>query len=70
MTNTSSDLVIVLEDGEDDVKEVFMKESFSDGVKVVQGNLIDDMFSNNFKCFQHTLDYNAAEFTFNTVAIC
>ena len=57
MTNTSSDLVIVLEDGEDDVKEVFMKESFTDGVKVIQGNLIDDKFGNNLKCFQHKLDY-------------
>ena len=45
MTNISSDLVIVLEDREDDVKEVFMKEGFTDGVKVVQGNLIDDMLS-------------------------
>ena len=53
MTNISSDLVIVLEDGEDDVKEVFMKESFTDGVKVVQGNLIQDMFNNNLKCLQN-----------------
>ena len=44
MANILSDLVIVLEDWEDDVKEVFVEESFPDGVKIVQGHLIRQIF--------------------------
>ena len=60
MTNIWSGLVIVVEDGEDNVKEVFMKESFPDGVKIVQGHLSDHML----RCFPYNIDYNTASFIY------
>lgn len=49
-----------MEDGEDNVKEVFMKESFPDGVKIVQGHLSDHML----RCFPYNIDYNTASFIY------
>ena len=65
MTNIRSDLVIVVEDWEDNVKEVFMKESFPDRVKIVQGNLGDHML----RCFP-LITIQLDESTLNIVASC